>query len=325
MASVGFRGLTSNAMDRMLRALTRRSLVSACLLLASLSGCSSGGGLNLFPAGDFLLSATEQVRRSPPRMAPLPRELEKTVLSTFVVQCGDSLVIEPASLESPLRFPTDQTVLADGTIDLNKYGRLVVAGKSIEEIEADVAAAIQAVDKRPAPINVRLVNPTSAMYYVLGEVNSPGSFPLIGRETVLDAILAAGGLTDNAAPCDIILTRPSPPGGCRMVMPICYRQIVQLGDTSTNYQIMPGDRVYVATRSFCEQLLPIHKKKCPLCCGVQCPCLDPTEAPYLPSVTPSTPSVVGISGTVSAPGTVIEHGAVLSQPVEELHGPPIPQ
>ncbi|HEY5312832.1 MAG TPA: SLBB domain-containing protein [Pirellulales bacterium] len=307
--------------DQILQVLARRPLIASCLLLASLVGCSaSGGSLTLFPSGDFLLKATEQVRRSPPRMAPLPRELEKTVLSTFVVQCGDSLVIEPGSLESPLRFPTDQTVLADGTIDLGKYGRLVVAGKSIEEIETDVAAAIQAVDKRPAPINVRLVNPTSALYYVLGEVNSPGSFPLIGRETVLDAILTAGGLSDKAAPCDIILTRPSPPGGCRMVLPICYRQIVQLGDTSTNYQIMPGDRVYVATRSLCEQLLPLHKKSCPMCCGIQCPCLDPTEAPYLPSVTPSTPMVI-----VGEHGIVGEQGAILSQPPEELHAPPTPR
>ena len=284
----------------------RLQLGFACWLLASMLGCStSGGTLTLFPAGDYLLSATEQVRRCPPRYTPIPRELEKTVLSTFVVQCGDSLVIEPGSLESPLRFPTDQTVLADGTIDLGKYGRLIVAGKSVEQIETDVEATIRADDKRPAPVNVRLVNPTSAVYYVLGEVNSPGSFPVIGRETVLDAILAAGGLSDKASPCDIILSRPSPPGSCRIVLPICYRQIVQLGDTSTNYQIMPGDRVYVATRSLCEQLLPINKKSCPLCKCLQCPCPDPTEAPFLPTVTPGVPqTIVGES--------------VLSQPSEEL-------
>jgi protein involved in polysaccharide export with SLBB domain len=286
-----------------------RLLLVGCLL-ASMLGCSaSGGSFTLFPAGDFLLSATEQARRCPPRSAPIPRELEKTVLSTFVVQCGDSLVIEPGSLESPLRFPTDQTVLADGTIDLGKFGRLIVAGKSVEQIETDVEAAIRTDDKQPAAVNVRLVNPTSAVYYVLGEVNSPGSFPIIGRETVLDAILAAGGLSDKASPCDIILSRPTLPGGCRIVMPICYRHIVQLGDTSTNYQIMPGDRVYVATRSLCEQLLPINKKSCPLCkCCSQCPCPDPTEAPFLPTVTPGVPpAIVGDS--------------VISQPPEELQAP----
>ena len=38
--------------------------------------------------------------------------------------------------------------------------------------------------------------------------------------------------------------RPTPPRSCRVVLPICYRQITQLGDTSTNYQIKPGDRIY---------------------------------------------------------------------------------
>lgn len=303
---------TSRAMNRAARALLRSAV---CLLLTSFVGCSATGGtLTLFPAGHDLLSVTKDVRRSPSRFSPIPRELEKTVLSTYVVQCGDGLVIEPGSLESPLRFPTDQTVLADGTIDLGKYGRLIVAGKSVEQIEADVDAAISAVEKRAAPVNVRLVNPTSAVYYVLGEVNSPGSFPLIGRETVLDAILAAGGLSDKASPCDIIVARPTPPGSCRIVLSVCYRHIVQLGDTSTNYQIMPGDRVYVATRTLCEQLLPIHKHKCPLCNGMQCPCPDPAEPPFLPSVTASTPGVIaGEHETIVAP-LAAPHSEVLEVP-----------
>ena len=36
-----------------------------------------------------------------------------------------------------------------------------------------------------------------------------------------------------------------PPDGCRVVLPICYDNIVQLGDTSTNYQLAPGDRIFV--------------------------------------------------------------------------------
>ena len=61
----------------------------------------------------------------------------------------------------------------------------------------------------------------------------------------------------------IILSRPSPPDGCRTVLPICYDQIVQLGDTSTNYQIQPGDRIYVPTRSMCESLKKKYcRKKC---------------------------------------------------------------
>jgi protein involved in polysaccharide export with SLBB domain len=256
------------------------------LLVVSVGCSTTGGGITLFPTGDYLLDVAQCVRRTVPDMTPIPRELEKTVLDVYVIQPSDGLVIEPTSLDSPLNFTTDQTVLADGTIDLGKYGRLIVAGKSIEQIETEVADSVSAVEHKSIAINVRLSNPQSAVYYVLGEVNAPGSFPLVGRETVLDAIVAAGGLTDRASVCNIILARPTEPGHCRIVLAVCYRHIVQLGDTSTNYQIMPGDRVYVATRTLTEQLFSCPSKSCKLCCGIQCTCPDPTGAPHLPRYLP---------------------------------------
>ena len=255
-----------------------------CIVCFGLAGgCSSSGGtFTLFPTGDYLTKDAKFVRSAVPRGVPAPRELQKMVLPSYMVQPGDQLLVEPINLDSPLRFPADQTVLPDGTIDLGRFGRLIVAGKTIEEIEADVAAAIQGFEPNADAINVRLVNPQSAVYYVLGEVNSPGSFPVIGRETVLDGILAAGGLSDRASPCNIILSRPTPPDGCRIVIPICYRQITQLGDTTTNFQIMPGDRIYVATRTLCESLLPC-RRSCQLCGGLQCPC--PRSSAMSPAMT----------------------------------------
>jgi polysaccharide export outer membrane protein len=90
---------------------------------------------------------------------------------------------------------------------------------------------------------------------------------------VLDAIMAAGGMTDKASPCNIVLSRPSAPCGCRTVIPICYKRIVQQGDTTTNFQVMPGDRIYIATRTLWESLFPIYNSRdCPTCRGKQCAC-----------------------------------------------------
>lgn len=248
-----------------------------------MAGCSSSGGtFSLFPTGDYLAKDARFVRNPIPRSVPAPRELQKVVLPSYMIQPGDQLLVEPVDFDSQLKFPAAQTVMPDGTIDLGRFGRLIVAGKTIEVIEADVAAAIRAVEARPDQINVRLIDPQSAVYYVLGEVNSPGSFPLIGRETVLDGMLAAGGLNDRASPCNIILSRPTLPSGCRTVIPICYRQITQLGDTTTNLQLMPGDRIIVATRTFCESLLPC-RRSCKLCKGLQCPC--PPSSAIFPAMT----------------------------------------
>ena len=125
-------------------------------------------------------------------------------------------------------------------------------------------------------ISVRLVNWDSKRIYVLGEVNSPGYFSYTGNQTVLDAIVEAGGLTGKANHHQIIVSRPTPCGSCRIVMKVCYDQVVQLGDTSTNYQLLPGDRVFVPNLTFVDDLkktLSFNKDpNCPRCAPGQNGC-----------------------------------------------------
>ncbi len=283
-------------------AVCRRFWLALAVSIAS-AGCSGpSGSFTLFPNGDFLLDSTKEVRKALAANALVPRELEKTVLPAYIIQPGDVLLVEPIALDSPLRFPADQTVLPDGTIDMARFGRLIVAGKTLEQIETDVQAAIKAIDKDAGAVNVRLVDPQSAVYYVLGEVTSPGSYPLVGRETVLDAILAAGGMTDKASSCNIVLSRPSAPCGCRTVIPICYKRIVQQGDTSTNYQVMPGDRIYVATRTLWESLNPCgNSQDCPSCKGKSCPCPGSCGTATAPTTTYSLPGTPAISPAMPVP------------------------
>jgi protein involved in polysaccharide export with SLBB domain len=246
------------------------------------AGCSTGPGntLTLFPSGHRLIDSAKELRAAATQPATLPRELDKGLAPPWVVEPGDVLLVQPVNLDSPARLPGDQTVLPDGSIQLGRYGRYVAAGKTLEQIEAEVKPLIEAQTKAAGPIAVRLVTRDSKVYYVLGEVNAPGAFQLKGRETVLDALVAAGGLTSAASRRNIILSRPTPPPSCRIVLPVCYNEIVQLGDTSTNYQIKAGDRVYVPTRGFCEDLLGHRKPECPPCGGPQVPCANGTGAPH---------------------------------------------
>jgi protein involved in polysaccharide export with SLBB domain len=239
-----------------------------------MTGCSSLG-LSLYPTGHFLTSQAEEVLEAAPRRANLPRELEASVLPTHYLQPGDVLLIEPVDFDSDIRFPADQKVLADGTVDLSKYGRIIVAGMSLEASEQAIENLIVAAGDDASQINVRLLEPVHR-YYVLGEVASPGSYPLTGFETVLDGIMAAGGLASKAAPCKILLSRPTPPPSCRIVLPICYREITQLGDATTNYQLQPGDRIYVSSRGFAEEFFFWRANRtCDRCCNRQVPCCDP--------------------------------------------------
>jgi polysaccharide export outer membrane protein len=241
-----------------------------------------------------MLQTAKQIGDHAGNPLPLPRELAKGVLPEYRVEPGDILLVEPANPTSRVRLPGDQVVQPDGTIDLGEYGQLRAVGKTVAEIRIDAESLVTRYERRKATpadadgestppfpsLNVRLVEPTSKVYYVTGEVNSPGAYPLIGRETVLDAIIEAGDLTDKANRHKVILSRPTTPCQCRVVLPICYRHVVQLGDTSTNYQIQPGDRIFVASLTFWEELgqclWPGYGETCPRCApSPQAPCPHP--------------------------------------------------
>lgn len=240
-----------------------------------LVGCTTtpGRGTTLFPQGHELTKTAKSMRDANPPTIEIPRELQKHPLPPYTVEPGDVLLVLPAELDSPVRLPGDQPVLPDGTINLGKYGHLQVMGRTVPEIETLVLAAVKKEHPQgPLGITVRLVARQSKVYYVIGEVNSPGAFQLNGRETVLDAIMQAGGLNDRASRDQIILSRPTKPDCPRIVLPVCWTRIVQLGDTSTNYQIAPGDRIFVPTRGFIESIPGLgHHVKTPCKCDPHSP------------------------------------------------------
>lgn len=251
-----------------------RQYLPAVLAILFVSGCTSSGGrfFGLFPSGQPLTEDARNAREATPPPPDIARELDKRVAAPYVVEPGDVLLVLAVSLDSPVRLPGDQPVLLDGTIHLGKYGHYQAAGKTVPVIEREVGDLIRRQEKDAGPIIARLVTRESKVFYVLGEVNAPGSYNLRGRETVLDAIVAAGNLTGNASRRGIILSRPTAPDSCRIVLPVCYNDIVQMGDTTTNYQLRPGDRVFVPSKSFTEGLMELFKKPDPSCCRPQVPC-----------------------------------------------------
>ncbi len=270
-------------MSRLAHHILRVSLAVAMLAFAT--GCTSTSGLLFQPGPHKLLRSAEAFAFRLPHDLDTPRETMKHHMAEYRVEPGDVLAVEPADFNSPLRLPSDQTVLPDGSIELGRYGRPIVDGMTVAEIELEVQRIIRQhhpetdeESKEAYRVTVHMVQPESKVYYVLGEVNSPGAFPVIGRETVLDAIIQAGGIGNRANRHRLILSRPSAPPACRTVLPICYDKIVQLGDATTNYQIQPGDRIYVPSltlsREIMQFLVPSLADKCPHCAEMPKPCLD---------------------------------------------------
>lgn len=247
----------------------RTFLARAAWLALAAAGCA-GGKNSLFHEAHALDNEARLLREASAPPTGVGRELDKTPAEPYHVEPGDVLLVQPVELSSPLRLPGDQPVLPDGTIRLGRLGPLAVMGKTVEEVQAAVDERLKQANIEDK-VSVRLITRDSKVYYVLGEVNAPGSFPLKGRETVLDVLLAAGGLNSNASRKNVILVRPTrAEEGCRAVLPVDYVAIVQRGDPTTNYQVRAGDRVYVPTRSMAEDLLHFCDKEPRRCTTTPC-------------------------------------------------------
>jgi polysaccharide export outer membrane protein len=185
-----------------------------------------------------------------------------------VVEPPDLILVEVLEALPGRPITGERLVRPDGKISLGWYGDLYVAGLTVEQIKeklvihlrqylTDQTLGLYKWDERKKdyvevdPANsdrvfVDVAAYNSKVYYVQGDVGSPGRLTITGNETVLDAIQYAGGLLPTAAPQNIRLVRPAPPGACcEQVLPVNLAAIVNAGDPTTNYQLMPGDRLVV--------------------------------------------------------------------------------
>ena len=93
----------------------------------------------------------------------------------------------------------------------------------------------------------------SKFYYVITDGGGYGEqvyrLPITGNETVLDALGQINGLPPVASKKKIWLARATPgPRRRRSILPVDWVGITQRGEPPTNYQILPGDRIYVQSR-----------------------------------------------------------------------------
>jgi len=136
----------------------------------------------------------------------------------------------------------------DGTVNLGQYGSVHVAGKTIAEAKAAIEQHLSHHFDSPE-VSVQVIAYLSKVYYIITEGGLGDSIvrvPITGKETVLDAISNVGGLSQLSSK-EIWIARPAPSGfGCEQVLPIDYIAITRGASTDTNYQLMPGDRVFIA-------------------------------------------------------------------------------
>jgi polysaccharide export outer membrane protein len=143
----------------------------------------------------------------------------------------------------------EHLVRQDGSIGLGVYGSVRVAGLTLRQAKTAIEAHLSQYLQKPE-VSVDVSGFNSRSYYIIAERPGLGDLiwrlPITGNDTVLEALAQTYGLPAAASKKLIWLSRPSPAdANCRQVLPIDYVAITQSGATATNYQIFPGDRIYV--------------------------------------------------------------------------------
>ncbi len=139
-------------------------------------------------------------------------------------------------------------VRPDGRISLPLIGDVSAVGRTTSQLTADIANRLKAFMENPVvSIVVNQVN--SYLIYVLGEVKTPGRYPLKSKTTLLQAITLAGGFTPVAARNKIVVFRFGRDGEGLIKIKASYDDIVLRDGTNQNIELKPGDQIVIPSET----------------------------------------------------------------------------
>jgi polysaccharide export outer membrane protein len=136
----------------------------------------------------------------------------------------------------------------DGSVTLGSYGSVRVVGMTIVQAKAAIEQYLQQYLENPE-ISLDVFAYNSKVYYIVTQGAGMGDgvyrFAVTGNETVLDAISQINGLQQVSSK-KIWIARPTDEPGKIQVLPVKWEEITAQASANTNYQILPGDRVFIA-------------------------------------------------------------------------------
>jgi polysaccharide export outer membrane protein len=163
----------------------------------------------------------------------------------YIIGPGDNLnIIVWRNPELSMAVP----VRPDGKITTPLVDELVAQGKSSSEVAREIEKLLGKFVRDPVVtvIVTAFVGPYSEQIRVVGEALKPQFLPYKHKMTLLDVMIAVGGLTDFAAGNSATILRVS--DGSRQYS-VRLKDLLRRGDMSANVEMKPGD-VLIIPQSF---------------------------------------------------------------------------
>ena len=177
-----------------------------------------------------------------------PAAAQATVeLSKYIIGPGDSLQI---SVWHNPELSTTVPVRPDGRISTPLVTDVVAAGRTPEELGHDIEARLKKYVSDPlvTVIVSSFVGPYSQQVRIVGEAAQPKALPYLAHMTVLDAMIASGGLTPFASGNRAKLIRKV--NGKDVTTTLRLSDLLKEGDLSANAELQPGDTIIIPQSFF---------------------------------------------------------------------------
>jgi polysaccharide export outer membrane protein len=181
-----------------------------------------------------------------PAYPPLSKQTVP-VDTPYLIGAGDSLnvfVWRNADLS------TTVTVRPDGKITTPLVEDLSASGKTATQLAREMESILSKYIQSPV-VTIMVTNFVGPYYQqvrVIGEATKPQALPYRENMTLLDVMIAVGGITDFADGNKASIRRTS--GGRATQFGVRLADLVRGGDLSANVTILPGDVLIIPQSLF---------------------------------------------------------------------------
>ena len=193
-------------------------------------------------------AASPDLAQPEPKPAvPVPAEGQYDTTSNYIIGPGDALnVFVWRNPELSVGVP----VRPDGKISTPLVEDMVAVGKTPSQLARDIETRLAEYIRSPQ-VNIIVTGAVSTFSQVtlIGQVGNPGSIAYREGMTVLDAVLAAGGLGEFAAGNRAKLVREDESGKTTETR-IRLDDLLRKGKLAENRDLRPGDVLIVPQSRF---------------------------------------------------------------------------
>lgn len=180
------------------------------------------------------------------QLAPIPPPTA-TAAGDYIIGPGDTIRV--FVLRNP-ELGADVPVRPDGKVTTPLVQDMVAVGKTPSELSRDIEKVLGEYVRSPQ-VSVIILQPAStySQVRVVGQAVSPRAIPFRSGMSVLDVIIAVGGLSEFASGNRARLVRTEKDGSVKRIK-VRLEDLISKGDMSQNLQMEPGDVLVIPESAF---------------------------------------------------------------------------